>query len=419
MKLKLLTAATVSVIALGLGGCVSQPKQQLTPEQQAQQQAFVEAYIAQMKAKTEQLQKNNQNYVPPSEITSSTAVKTAEVSATISDKELRQKLSVLDDKVGASFKRMRDGLLIDNTPFIDPEGEILDFTANNHTGDFTYIVKTGDRTASIKYANAANPLKGVVLASLDYNRGNYTVRSVTGKNLRGQIVLPTSQGFAVSRNGSIFIYSADNDQLTSFNPPEGFNVARFQNGDIARTGYILVERDEPVKGSLEDLMDFGTLGNLVGVSEVSDYMLVNVKTGKSVPLVITTGEKSTGFYSGCVKKSDIINECAQAEFRSSLYDQSGNPNMGHYYWRVSWYNTPEGNFSISMEQGSQRINITNLDTQEKVTLFERSLGINDYVVTQSNTGRLAVKAKIVFSLKEIPDAVDFWKKNKDLVAAKK
>ncbi|WP_252180105.1 hypothetical protein [Endozoicomonas sp. 4G] len=390
----------------------------LTPEQQAQQTALMEAYIAQMKAKTAQLQQGSQP-VPVQRHSSPIQPELQDNIKIISEEELNSQLSELGDKSGAAFKRKRDGLLINNMPFFDPEGEILDFTANNHTGDFTYLVKTGDRTGVVKYANAGNLQKSVTLANLKYSRGNYSITTVTGKNLRGQIVTPTSKGFSVSRNGSIFIYEAGNEQLASFTPPDGYHVARFQNGDIASTGYILVERNEPEKGSMDELMNFGTLGNLMGISEVSDYMLVGLSSGKSIPLVMTTGGKTTGFYSSCVKKSDFINECAQAEFRNSLYEKDGTPNMGHYYWRVSWYDTPEGSFSVSMEQGSKKINIRSLDTKEKATLFERSLGINDYAVSQDSSGKLTVKAKLAFSLKEVPDAVDFWKKNKDLMAAEK
>ena len=417
MKLRSICTAAVSVAALGLAGCVSKPTP-LTPEQQAQQKALMEAYIAQMKAKTAQLQ-NSSQLVPVQRNNSPIQSQPQNGTEAISEEELNNQLSALANKEGAAFKRKRDGLLINGVPFFDPEGEILDFTANNHTGDFTYLVKTGDRTGVIKYSNAANLQSSVALANLEYSRGNYAISTVTGKNLRGQIIIPTSKGFAVSRNGSIFVYEAGNKQVASFTPPDGYHVARFQNGDIASTGYILVERDEPEKGSVDELMNFGTLGNLMGISEVSDYMLVGLNNGKSIPLVMTTGGKTTGFHSGCVKKNDFINECAQAEFRNSLYEKDGSLNMGHYYWRVSWYDTPEGSFSISMEQGSKKINIRSLDTEEKATLFERSLGINDYVVSQDSSGKLTVKAKLAFSLKEVPDAVDFWRKNKDLMAAQK
>ena len=59
MKLRSICTAAVSVAALGLAGCVSKPTP-LTPEQQAQQKALMEAYIAQMKAKTAQLQNSSQ-----------------------------------------------------------------------------------------------------------------------------------------------------------------------------------------------------------------------------------------------------------------------------------------------------------------------------------------------------------------------
>jgi hypothetical protein len=400
----------VFAVCFSLSGCMSNQRQP-TPEELAMQKKVMEAFMGKM---------NNgpsayQPQVAPA-VVEPTREKVSKADLITSIESLPSIAS------GVSFERKKDGIKINGKTFLDPEGEIVKFGSNNLNGDFTYIIKTGQKEDLIKYGRAGSN-DTVTLGYLVTGRDGVNVETVTGKKLSGNAIIPTSRGFVISRKASAFKFDPLNG-VSSFSSKDGFHVARFQNGDVASSGFILLEKDEEKEsesplGAVTGL--FGALkdaGNAFGVIDSAsyEYMLADLDSDAAVPLDITTEGKKIGVYSNCRKKNAFVNDCANVNYKESLYNKDGSKNLSHYYWKVYWFNTPEGPFAIAQEAGLRKVTITNMKTGEKVIAFERMLGINGFDAKQSDVGVISLSASLGFSSDSISDAVDFFNKNLSLQA---
>lgn len=405
--------ASVLTVCIAVSGCMSSMQRQPTPEEQAMQKKIAEAFLARMK--------NGASAYQAQQVQAQAAQVPAQpVRNIVSSVDLRNSIDSLPKSAsGVSFERQRDGIKINGKTFLDPEGEVLDFGSNNLNGDFTYIIKTGQKEDIIKFGRAGSN-DSITLAYLVSGREGVNVETVTGKKLSGESIIPTSRGFVVSRKASAFKFDPV-DGVSSFASKKGFHVAQFQNGDVASSGYILLEKDEeaqsenPVSGLFGALKD---AGNAFGVIDSAsyEYMLADLDSDVAVPLDITTEGKKIGVYSNCRKKNAFVNDCENVNYRESLYNKDGSKNLSHYYWKVYWFNTPQGPFSVAQEAGLRKVTITNMKTGEKVIAFERMLGINGFKAKQSNDGVISISASLGFSSEAIADAVEFFNKNLSLQA---
>jgi len=123
----------------------------------------------------------------------------------------------------------------------------------------------------------------------------------------------------------------------------------------------------------------------------SDYALFELATSKLRPVGISLGEKEAQILSQCHRKNNFVNICDRMESVESVWSQSGTPNRGHYFWRVSWYRTPTGPMAVVMQDGIGKIEAIDLTSDRQLVVFERALGIGDWSAKQTPDGRVQVR----------------------------
>ncbi|UQG61768.1 hypothetical protein MIH18_07485 [Marinobacter sp. M3C] len=390
------TKALVVLVAMGvLAGCASSQRP-MTAEQQALVAEMQKAFIARMSAGTPQ----------PFQREAAKPIQHAEPVNAMSEQELADRITAVGGgESSLEIRRVRDGLIVGGAAYLDPEGEITGFTANALTGDIVYSLKTGKNQITVKYLFSANLSEPVTLGFAVRNAENISFTSVTDKKLTGDDITLTSEGVLITRNTSAFHYKPGNP-VTSVMAPDNYHVTAMQKGDFGSTGYLLLEKNEgETKGiaGLTNLM--GSLGETVGLSEADGYMLWNAQTGDVVKLDISTDDKDVSVGRGCTRQNDLVNKCTSFDSYESLYRQDGTRNRGHYFWRVDWMTSPQGPYAVVQEAGSRKINVIDLQHNERVTVLERTLGIGSHDVTQAANGTIRIEAQMGFSKEVVNDAV--------------
>lgn len=391
----LILAASLAAI----GGCASsQSHTPMTAEQQAMAEEMQKAFIARMKAGTQQhmqQQASQQKSLP-----------NRQEESLLSEQELRERIDAVKGQGDpVEIRRARDGLIIGGKPYLDPEGEITNFSANALTGDIVYALKNGPDRLTFKYLSSAGTLEPVSLGSATRDSSGVSFTSVTGKNLSGQNILGTSKGVLVTRRASAFHYEPG-ERVNSLMVPENYHVAALQKGDFGSTGYLLIEKDEAEKEGVKGLMNIvGSIGETVGLAESDGYKLLNAETGHLVNLNISNEDKDVSIGRDCKRQNDFVNKCSSFDSHESLYRPDGTRNRGHYFWRVDWMQTPQGAYAVVQEAGSRKINVVDLTKDQRVTVLERTLGIASHEVTQTPNGTVQIIAQMGFSQETVDDAL--------------
>ena len=308
-----------------------------------------------------------------------------------------------------TVERRRDGLTVHGAVYIDPEGEIVKSAFDVTTGNATYLARQTDEAYLIRFVRLGTNVQPITLAQVTLGAGGWLAKTASGRTLNGQKLLPTSCGFLVARSNSAFVYSPGNG-ITNVAAPDGYVIAGFQNGDVASTRHLLVEREAPTNndnlGQMFSLLN--SIASTVGVTRKEDYALVDIDSGTPQAFNIAYDGKVTATsYSNCVQKRRMFNVCRYAELQESLYDNMGMPNLSHYFWRIHWFNTANGPIAVVQENGLADITITDLKTGKKVVAFSRALGINGFSVKQNSDGKIAIVAKLGFSTERMDDALAF------------
>lgn len=326
---------------------------------------------------------------------------------------IQKKLAIFNAGSAATFEQTKQNILIDSKPFVDPEGQILAIGSSNLTGEFSYLISGQDQNTNIlKYNRANSGKESLKIAVIRNNFGSKKITTINGKSLSGNQITPISTGLLISRDNTIFQYSLDSD-LKIFNTVEGFHIAKFQNGDVANTGYILLEKDDDEKGSTNSMFNaLKGLGSTLGLTESYEYLLVNIETNKVVPLNLQTGSKKVSVMSGCKRKNNYVNECDNMSMVESLYDIDGQPNYDHYYWSVNWLDSDTG--PIALYKESSKVKAVDLNNNQEFILFSRVLGVNYFTALQDSNGKISVKAKLGFSSETIDDVKKFITENSQL-----
>ena len=144
-----------------------------------------------------------------------------------------------------------------------------------------------------------------------------------------------------------------------------------------------------------------SLSATVGLNKKEDYALLEIKTSKLTLLNIQLdGKNQTSLSTAVVKQHGQSSVKTPPALHESLYSDVGR-NMGHYYWKANWMNTPGGPIMVSMENGVPDIFITDLKTGKKTLAFSRTLGISDFDVYQSPDGNVRINAKM-----DVPGSCD-------------
>ena len=354
--------------------------------------------------------------MPPPSSMPSMAKRPAETAApqlpSMTDEQLNAKIAKIPTlQHGVTFVRKRDGFDADGVRYIEPEGEIASYGTDYATGDVTYLAKTGTTDYIIKFTRVLTNEEPIVIGTAKRDASGWQVSLVTGKHIRGDRVIPMSRGVVITRESTAFKYVLGQG-IKNFSAIDGWHIASYQNGDVSSTGYILLERDPSKKGGITDLINSAkAFGNTMGLTEKQDYMLVNVDSGKAVPLDIPIDGKQQQFLANCYQRNSFVSTCNESFLAESIWDRNGVKNFEHYFWRVQWFNSPRGPVAITQEHGLRDITITDLRTDEKATAFSRTLGIGGFEAQQTADGTINIVAQMGLKTEALPDSVAYLAKN--------
>lgn len=307
-----------------------------------------------------------------------------------------------------SIRSRRDGFDVNGRPVLDSEGRMFNYAFDVTTGDVTYAVKTS-RGITIKTIGTTPNAQPLVIASGAMGSSGWEIQTVTGKKLAGNTLSILSNGFLVGRSASAFRYQSGQG-VQSIAVPNGYVITPLQRGNVGATGFVLLERDEATGGNSDVdklFSSFKAIGSIIGVNKKEDYALMDVASGKLYSLNVPADGKQVTLMSQCRQVNWLISECQRAQTFESVYGTDGMKNNSHYYWLFNWVGTPTGPVAFSLEDGLAKLYITDLATGKKVLAFDRTFGIADWNIEQGGDGKVAVKAKLAFDWKEIPDAVTF------------
>jgi len=362
----------------------------LTPEQQKQ---LLNLLLLQQQVS----QLNAQNgYTPQAAATPATAAPPR------SDADLAAAFDVFPALAsGVQFERFRDGFAINGRRYIDPEGKITSYGFDAQSGDFTYLAETSSGEYVLKSGRALASAEPVTIATARKQGAQWQVSTVTGKKFTGYRLIPSSRGFVIARDNTGFRFVPGRG-TTNIVAPEAFTIAALQNGDIANTGYILLERTPESNGqannSLGSLFNaVKSLGSVVGVGKKEDYALLNIESNRSVPVNVSLEDKQVQVMSACRQRNMLIAQCDKMDSYDSVFQPNGTRNMSHYFWRINWFNVPGRPILVSQEGGLSKVSATDLNSGKKVILFERALGIASFAATQQANGKISVTAQMGFS----------------------
>lgn len=307
-----------------------------------------------------------------------------------------------------SIRSRRDGFDMNGRPVLDSEGGMFNYAYDVTTGAITYAVKTS-RGITIKTIGTTPNAQPLVIASGAMGSAGWEIQTVTGKQLAGNTLSILSNGFLVGRSASAFRYQSGQG-VQSIAVPNGYVITSLQRGNVGATGFVLLEKDETTGGNndIEKMLSpFKAIGSIIGVNKKEDYALMDVASGKLYSLNVPADGKQVSLMSQCRRVNWMISECQRAQTFEAVYGTDGMKNNSHYYWLVNWVGTPTGPVAFSLEDGLAHLYITDLATGKKVLAFDRTFGIGDWNIEQGGDGKVAVKAKLAFDWKEIPDAVSF------------
>ena len=262
----------------------------------------------------------------------------------------------------AVFERGNDGFRVNGQPYIDPDGKVLDFGADAATGLVTYLVDGGDGTALVKLHNAKSNGNPVLAGRLRTNGNRSTFEGVDGQSAGGDAIVPMGRGLLVTRDESVVLVDWETG-ISAKALPEGFHAAAYQNGDVAGTRNILLERTRQPSA----FGSYGSLKELFGKSDASDYAFYNLDTGNLVNLQFTRGKNEANFDT---PRGPVA--------RESIREQDGRPNYSHYYWSINWTNSKFGPLAVAIEKGLQDLNLIDLQTGTKHNVAHRGAGIQRF-----------------------------------------
>lgn len=332
--------------------------------------------------------------------------------STTGDNSLAEQLAQIPPKSGdVAITERREGFTVNGMPVIDPQGSITMYAYDIVSGDITFGVAAPDGLI-VKFMRAGAPNAPIVIATGTNSASGWVVRTAEGQPITGQSLSMLPRGLLVARPGAAFQYEPGNG-LKSIPIPDGYTLAPIQRGNVGKTGFLLIKRDDATgNGSAlsQRLSAFKAIGAAVGVMSKQDYAFFDSNSGELIPLNVSAEGENVTVMTDCQKRARFLNECASGHSFESLYSPStGMRNINHYYWRAHWLNTEHGPIAVTLENGAKEIFIIDLRTGERALAFRRALGIADMEVIQQPNGTVEVHAQLAFSKKSIPDAVAFLK----------
>lgn len=406
--------SSVFLSAAILQGCISTPTQK-SPEQLQQEAELRSMLIERMKSQMNAAPAAPQLNAAPAapQLNAQTDLS----STPIQNSERIERKAPFNGVVIVT--EQNDGFKLNGNRIVDHEGQIFNYGVNSSTGEFIYIVRTGQQDFTLKYG-VLGDVDRVTVARGVYQKGKLSITTYDGQTLSGNSLIPTADGFIVDRGDVVFKYDIFNGNIVNMAIPEEFQIAPLQKGDVASTGIVLleklsVEHENAAAGAVDAIKGIFSIAKQVvgGDSDAFDFALFNINNNSLVPLNISSSGKNVGDYSGCQSVNSVVNKCSNVNFRESLFDKYGNPNTGHYYWLVDWFSIGEGkSVAVARENTLTEVNIYDLASESKFTAFERGLGISDHSVTKHNDGHYSLKARLGFSTEEVSDLSAFLAQQK-------
>jgi hypothetical protein len=395
------------VLVVGFGGCVSSSQNNNSPEKKA----MMKMLMQRMSAMPINAKREKQTPIKKDLINESTLISKLETYPKTSN--------------GVKFQKRKDGFTINGkSVYLDPEGKIVNYGYDWKDGSFFYLIKISDSSYKIKFNRVSSNKPSLDIAYVKKGNGNYLIETVSGKKFNGQGLILTSKGFIVTREGSAFIYNVGKE-TKNFATPTGWHIAYFQNGNIASTQFLLLERDVEKQNSSNPLADFWTatkeLGNALGISKKEDYKLIDLNNpSKGYLINITLGDKEIQTLSECKRQNKFVQRCSQMDTRNSLYEPNGLKNFSHYYWSITWFKGKNTIFSISKESTNRKIYIRDLKTGKTVEVASRITGFPEFTAVQNKDGLVEIFVNGGF-LPNVgnKDAESFLAENPDISPEKK
>ena len=401
-----------SFVALGFTGCVGDAPQR-TPEEIAFNNQMKMELLKRIQAGAVNEVNNN------SQVANNIVAKNY-----ISNEELKTQLSKFPTiNTGVKFTKQKDGFSVnDQSKYLDPEGEIINYGYNWQNGDVTYMIRTSPTSFKIKYTRVLTNEQPIEVANVTKNGNIINIETVTGKKFASDSLILTSKGFISVREQSAFIYNIAEEAKT-FVTPEGWHIARFQNGDVASTKYLLLERtidsaqkNDSVFGFIESSKELLTA---FGVMDKHDYLLINIEdSSKKISFDITLGGKDVASYSDCTKVNSYVNKCGSMDLKESLYNAYGLPNSAHYYWRILWFSSKDGVISVTREATERKVMITDLKSEKRAEGAYRVTGFPELFAEQDKNGKIKVTAGGGMFPNEVIEDAETFLKNAPVTATK-
>lgn len=323
----------------------------------------------------------------------------------ITQEELTAKVNALGKASGFTlFTQKKEGFAINQRNYMDPEAKVMKYAYDGVSGMVTYLAEVVPGQYVIKTMQAQSKSEPVVIANARKVSETWEVNTVTGKRLTGNAIVMGSRGFTLNRDNGVIIFDATSGMQTA-SLPDGYSIADYQNGDAIQTRFLLLEALAPEDNNDKLLGTFKSLGSHFGLSKKEDYALMNLDTAHMSMFNISSDDKTQ---SECVQRgkkiNSFMNKCEKSVSFESLYDKMGQPNTGHYYWRVIWVNTPSGKtIAVTIEDGVKRLIATDLTSGKRVLLKERMMGINQFKVSQNIQGKISADVQLGFTNETVED----------------
>lgn len=335
----------------------------------------------------------------------STTTHQAQPVAGLADSELtlRAQLDALPvTKSLQSMERMRDGMSFNGQRYADAEGPAERIAVDPQTATAAYVVPMG-AYQSLKIARLGSGVPAVTVGRLTSTGSRLMFQSVTGKTLQGDLVFPMTDGVLLTRDSVGFRYVVG-EGVRQIDFPAGWAPAPLQRGNVAATGWLLLERDT-VQEDKSPLSALVGIGQMVGVAPASrDYALFNMKDKRMVSFEIATYGKGVTTYSQCRKASNgMFNVCDRMATYDSIWQPNGGPNWAHYFWKVDWQSMGGKPVAVVMESGLKQINAYDLNGSKRVSLFERTMGIAAWHLEMGTEGKYRAKAQLAFEKPVLED----------------
>lgn len=285
-----------------------------------------------------------------------------------------------------SFEDSKDGFVVGNQPWLDPEGEIQWYGADRATGNVTYLVRQSPTDFVVRFANVNSAEAPVTVGQIRASNNRESFTGIDGNQLSGHKIIPLADGMIATRGSAFFRYEFGSAPTSHVIPSE-YTIVYAQRGDVVRTGYILAVKQARKTFGDSFLSANGTpppKAPAIFGKRDPDFALVDTRSGRLV--VIPRSEATT-----------------EVLWKHRYKANTGARNPLHFFNAIDWQQTSIGPVAIVFGDSGTNIVALQLNTGQQLTLFKRAMGINDWRATPTEGGGLHVEAQMGLSKESVED----------------